>query len=113
MAMKLKETDYNAPAKQVLAIPDHFVCLGAKHAKATAGTPGLAVQDTAGRYIVKAGTIYPANDATAVGVVFTDYDVTDGDQNMAIIRHGFVKTAALPAAPVAAAISAMKQITFV
>lgn len=111
MAMKMKEIEYGAPTKQILAIPDHYVALGFKHAKANAVTPGLATL-VDGRYVVKAGTIYPANDATAIGVVLNDYDVTDGDQMMAVVIHGFIKVAALPAVPAAAAISALKQITF-
>jgi hypothetical protein len=111
MAMKMKQTEYGAPTKQILAIPDHYVALGFKHAKADAGTPGLATL-VDGRYVVKAGTIYPANDATAIGVVLNDYDVTDGDAMMAIVIHGFIKVAALPVIPSANAISAMKQITF-
>ena len=111
MAMKVKEIVYGAPAKQILAIPDHYVALGFKHAKADAGTPGLATL-VDGRYVVKAGTIYPANDATAIGVVLNDYDVTDGDAMMAIVIHGFIKVAALPAIPSANAIGALKQITF-
>ena len=98
MAMKMKQTTYNAPAKQILAIPDHYVALGQKHAKAGVGTEGLAVLED-GRYIVKAGTFYPANDANAIGVVLNDYDVTDGDAMMAVVVHGFIKQEALPAAP--------------
>jgi len=111
MAMKMKQTEYGAPTKQILAIPDHYVALGFKHAKANAVTPGLATL-VDGRYVVKAGTIYPANDTTAIGVVLNDYDVTDGDAMMAVVIHGFIKTAALPAVPSADAIAAMKQITF-
>lgn len=111
MAMKMKQTEYGAPTKQILAIPDHYVALGFKHAKADANTPGLATL-VDGRYVVKAGTIYPANDATAIGVVLNDYDVTDGDAMMAVVIHGFIKVAALPAIPSANAISALKQITF-
>ena len=112
MAMKMKVTHYDGPAKQILAIPDHYVALGAKHLKATAEDPGLAVLQE-GRYIVKAGTVYPANDATAIGIVFTDYDVTDGDQMMAIVRHGFVKSAALPEAVTPEAKEVLKLIEFV
>lgn len=111
MAMKVKEIEYGAPTLQILAIPDHYVALGFKHAKADANTPGLATL-VDGRYVVKAGTIYPANDATAIGVVLNDYDVTDGDAMMAVVIHGFIKVAALPAVPSADAIAAMKQITF-
>ena len=111
MAMKMKQTEYGAPAKQILAIPDHYVALGFKHAKAASGSEGLATL-VDGRYVVKAGTIYPANDATAIGVVLNDYDVTDGDAMMAVVIHGFIKVAALPVVPAAAAVAAMKQITF-
>lgn len=111
MSMKMKQTEYGAPTKQILAIPDHYVALGFKHAKADAVTPGLATLID-GRYVVKAGTIYPANDATAIGVVLNDYDVTDGDAMMAVVIHGFIKVAALPAVPSANAIGALKQITF-
>lgn len=100
MAMKMKETEYGAPAKQILAIPDHYVALGFKHAKATSATPGLATL-VDGRYVVKAGTFYPANNDTAIGVILNDYDVTDGDAMMAVVMHGFIKTGALPAAPAA------------
>ena len=112
MAMKVKEIEYGAPAKQILAIPDHYVALGFKHAKADAVTPGLAIL-VGGRYVVKAGTIYPANDATAIGVILNDYDVTDGDAMMAVVVHGFIKTAALPEVPSAAALGVLNQITFV
>lgn len=112
MSVKMKVTEYGSPTKQILAIPDHYVALGYIHEKATTGTPGLATL-VEGRYVVKAGTIYPANDATAVGVVLNDYDVTDGDKMMAVVVHGFIKKAALPVAPSSAAITALKQIKFV
>lgn len=112
MAMKMKEIEYGAPAKQILAIQDHYVALGFKHAKAASGSEGLATL-VDGRYVVKAGTIYPANDATAIGVVLNDYDVTDGDAMMAIVIHGFIKVAALPDMPTHEAMIALKDITFV
>lgn len=112
MSQKMKLTTYNPPTPQILAIPDHYVAIAFLHAKAVQGSTGLATL-VDNRYIVKAGTPYPANDATAVGVILNDYDVTDGDQNMAVVIHGFVKTAALPVVPVAAAITALKMIQFV
>ena len=111
MAMPMTVTSYDAPAKQVLAIPDHYVAIGFKHAKAVSGTTGLATLVN-GRYIVKAGTIYPANDATAIGVILNDYDVTDGDAMMAVVIHGVIKVSALPTVPASAAITALKQITW-
>lgn len=111
MTMKMNVREYGS-AKQILATPDHYVALGFKHERAVEGSVGLAVlQD--GRYVVKAGTIYPKNDATAVGVVLNDYDVTDGDQMMAVVVHGFIKAAALPVQPAEAAATAMKQIAFI
>lgn len=111
MSMKIKEIEYIS-SKHILAIPDHYVALGFRHEKANSSTPGLAVLEE-GHYIVKAGTIYPANDATAVGVVLNDYDVTDGDKMMAVVVHGFIKQAALPVAPTTEAETALKQIKFV
>ena len=65
-----------------------------------------------GRKVIKAGTIYPTNDASAKGVVWADYDVTDGDVTGALIIHGFVKTAALPKAPAAEAKTALPMVAF-
>ena len=70
--------------------------------------PGLATQIN-GRYIVQAGTIYPANDTTAIGIVVNDYDVTDGDKVMAVAIQADVYTAALPEAPSSNAIAALKE----
>jgi hypothetical protein len=111
MGSKFIEKTYGAPGKQILSIPDHYVALGFRHAQASAVAPGVAVLEN-GRYVVKAGTIYPANDETAIGVVLNDYDVTDGDQMMAVVVHGFIKKAALPVLPASAAVAAMKMISF-
>jgi len=43
-----------------------------------------------GRKIIKSGTVYPANDNTAVGIVFQDVDVTDGDAPMSLMISGHV-----------------------
>lgn len=96
MSIKMKTVDY-ASTKNILAVPDHYVGIAKKLEKDSA----LAVTEE-GRKIVKAGTIYPANDATAVGVILNDYDVTDGDQMASVVIHGFVLKAKLPAAPNAA-----------
>lgn len=95
----------------VLAFPEHYVAIGVKHAKADSGTPGLATL-VGTKYIVKAGTIYPANDATAIGVVMNDVDVTNGDGMLAVIVHGFIRLSKVPVVPASAAISAMKMISF-
>ena len=94
--MKFTIKEYDS-AKHILAIPDHYVAIARTAEKATAAG-GMVVSEN-GRFIIKAGTVYPANDATAIGVVLNDYDVTDGDAMMAVVMHGFIKTAALPVAP--------------
>lgn len=48
--------------------------------------------------IVPAGTIVPANDASAIGVLL--YDVAkDDNPNGTIVIHGFIRKNKLPAAP--------------
>ena len=107
MAMPYNERDYNTQ-KQILMFPDHYVAFTYKLSQNSA----LATETSEGRKIVKAGTFFPANDDTAVGIVLNDYDVTDGDQMAAIVSHGFVKTAALPEAPTPQAEAALSMIQF-
>lgn len=110
MTMKAKQWEfYNS--KTILAIPDHYVCIGRKQAQASAASE-IVTQEN-GRFVVKAGTPYPANNATAIGLVFQDYDVTDGDVNMAILIHGFVLTKKLPETIQTTVKTALKQITFI
>lgn len=68
--------------------------------------------DVDGKKIVKAGTILPANDATAVGILFEDVDVTSGDALGSLIEDGFVLKERLPEAPSQEAIASLKRITF-
>lgn len=51
------------------------------------------------RKIVKAGTIFPANDSTAEGIVFEPVDVTYGDRIAAVIVAGRIYSNRLPTAP--------------
>lgn len=104
--MTFKRKDYGT-SKQILMFPDHYVAMAQFFSKNSA----LAV-DVDGRKIIKAGTFYPSNDSKAVGVVFNDYDVTDGDANGAVILHGFIAVDKLPEAPTAEAIAALNNITF-
>ena len=106
MNMKFKSTEAGTPGN-ILQFPDHYVCVAQLFEKDSA----LAVV-VDGRKIVKGGTIFPANDKTAQGIVFQDYDVTDGDQNGALMVHGFVNTAKLPVAPTNGAKLALKNIEF-
>lgn len=52
-----------------------------------------------GRKIVPAGTVYPANDATAIGITYTDTDVTEGPQPGSVIIDAWILEARLPVAP--------------
>ncbi|MCJ0932930.1 hypothetical protein MST22_17400 [Virgibacillus halodenitrificans] len=65
-----------------------------------------------GKKIVPAGTVYPANDATAEGILLNDVDVTEGPQPASLIVEGYVLEARLPAAPVQLAKDAMTEIKF-
>lgn len=93
--------------KQILVFPDHYVSVAHTFLKDDA-----AAVDVDGRKVIKAGTIYPKNDATAIGVVWADYDITKGDVTGALIIHGFIKTAALPVAPAETAKTALPMIAF-
>lgn len=108
--MKVKQTKY-LNTKGILAMADHYVTIGRKYGQATA-VGGIVAQDAnTGRLVIKAGTVYPANNKTAIGLVFQDYDVTDGDVNLAIMIHGFVLAEKLPEIPSSEALAAMKQIS--
>lgn len=48
--------------------------------------------------IIPAGTIVPANDATAIGVLLSDVVKAD-DPNGTVVIHGFIKKSKLPAQP--------------
>jgi hypothetical protein len=70
------------------------------------------VADVNGKKLVPAGTVYPLNDATAVGITLTETDVTFGPQPGSVMVEGYVIEARLPVAPVAAAKTALKEIKF-
>lgn len=65
-----------------------------------------------GRTILKAGTIYPANNETAEGVVLNDIDLTNNDQPVAIMVEGYVYESRLPESVSEEAKEAMKEIKF-
>lgn len=60
--------------------------------------------------IIPAGTIVPANNATAKGVLLHDVDI-DENPNGALVIHGFISKAKLPEQP--AETVNIGQITFV
>lgn len=65
-----------------------------------------------GRKIVKAGTPFPANDATCIGLVLHDYDVTDGPAEAAIMYDGAVDLTKISVEISAAAKTANPKIKF-
>lgn len=56
---------------------------------------GATTTDNGTKY-VKMGTVYPANDATAVGIVYEDVDVTVGDMPGSVVTKGIVYEDRLP-----------------
>ena len=48
-----------------------------------------------GKY-VKAGTVYPSNDANAIGLVYEDVDVTTGNMPGSVVTQGVVFEDRLP-----------------
>lgn len=64
---------------------------------------------------VKMGTIFPANGATAEGIVYEDVDVTTGAMPGSVVLKGVVYLNRLPVAPAEAAKTALeaKGFTFI
>lgn len=65
-----------------------------------------------GRTILKAGTVFPKNDASAEGIVLHDLDLTHGDQPVGVMVEGYVYEARLPQEISEEAKEAMKEIKF-
>lgn len=116
---KFVQTNYGG-TKQILKFPDHYVNM-----PITVDDTGVTA-NAEGKKIVPAGTIMgggvlsdptklavPSNDADAEGVLFYDVDVTYGPAPGALTIHGYIDLSKLPAAPVAAAVTALTQITFI
>lgn len=60
-----------------------------------------------GAKYVKMGTVYPANDGTAVGIVYEDVDVTSGDMPGSVVTRGTVYEDRLPVSIASAAKTAL------
>ena len=75
---------------------------------------GASTADNGGKY-VKMGTVYPANDATAEGIVYEDVDVTTGNMPGSVVLRGVVYEDRLPVALASAAKTALqgKGFTFI
>lgn len=61
--------------------------------------------------VIKEGTIIPANDATAIGVLLNPVVLAE-NPNGTIVVHGFIESAKLPEAVAEAAKTALTQIKF-
>lgn len=107
MSMKMENRSYGNQ-KQILAVPFGHTAIAIKLEKQDA-----LADSTSGRYIVKAGTIYPANDETAQGIILNDYDVTNGDASAALVVSGTILIDKLPTAPEEAAVVALHGINFI
>ena len=78
-------------------------------------TQAMATTAADGAKYVKMGTVYPANGATAVGIVYEDVDVTTGNMPGSVVLKGVVYEDRLPVALDNAAKTALegKGFTFV
>ena len=70
-----------------------------------------ALEALAENGVIKEGTIIPANDATALGVLLNPVVLAE-NPNGTIVIHGFVEKNKLPAAPADEAVTALKGVTF-
>ncbi len=96
--MKFKSTNI-INSKEIL-YNDHYVAIPYDCSSLTADSSG----------IIKAGTVVPANDSTAIGILL--YDVKKEDNpNGTVVIHGFIKSGALPEELSSEA--DLKQITFI
>lgn len=68
--------------------------------------------DENGRKYVPAGTVYPTNDAKAIGVTIDDVYVDHNPALVGVIRAGWLLKDKLPVVPAAEAIAAMPSIHF-
>ncbi len=97
--MKFKNT--SVAGDKIILANDHYVAMPYNCSSITANSDG----------IIPAGTIIPANDATAIGVLLTDVIKAD-NPNGTIVIHGFITASKLPVAPAANAKTALNMIKF-
>ena len=88
MTMKSVTNEY-ANKIEILQFPDDYVARPQFFDEQSK----LAVKDENGRYIIKAGTPFPSNDSNCTGIVLNDLDVTDGDENGAVLVRGHINIA--------------------
>lgn len=77
----------------------------------TVSATGVTADADGGKH-VPMGTIYPANGATAIGILYEDVDVTAGDMPGSVVTKGTVYLDRLPTAPAEAAKTALEGLGF-
>lgn len=77
----------------------------------TISATGVTADADGGKH-VPMGTIYPANGATAIGILYEDVDVTAGDMPGSVVTKGTVYLDRLPTAPAEAAKTALEGLGF-
>lgn len=71
-----------------------------------------ATTEANGTKYVKMGTPYPANDATAIGIVYEDVDVTTGNMPGSVVTKGVVYENRLAVTLASAAKTALEGLGF-
>ena len=94
----MKFTEKTTAAGALPLLNDHFVAI-----------PYNCTEVTATNGVIPAGTVVPANDGTAVGILLQDVIPAENPNGAAIV-HGFIDAAKLPVTPAAAAAAALKNI---
>lgn len=64
--------------------------------------------DVNGAKVIYMGTVYPSNDANALGIVYEDVDVTCGDMQGSLVTRGIVYKDRLPVSIATAAVTALQ-----
>lgn len=72
---------------------------------------GAVTAPNGGKY-VKMGTIFPSNDANAIGIVYEDVGVSSGAMAGSVVTAGVVYTSRLHTAPASAAKTALQGLGF-
>jgi len=72
----------------------------------------MATVEANGTKYVKMGTIFPSNDAEAIGIVYEDVDVTTGNMPGSVVLKGVVYEDRLPVELDSAAKTALEGLGF-
>ena len=70
--------------------PGYFLASEACERKTREIPQSMATTTPEGAKYVKMGTVFPSNDASAVGIVYEDVDVTNGNMPGSVVLSGTV-----------------------